>query len=313
MSGIGEFFKTLASRDGIREQAQAAQISADLGSQYDRARASKALREEAIARDEYNARQGLQEILETNGVAPDQAAILANTMRAGFGNFAQVSDGAGTVMRNAALPQAFAAADRGDTAGMNMRLALYGGKPVDTTKVANGIAYNPLDVPGQRIETTPVGASMIAENNAGAQYDQARAKTEPVRALGAYASAMASAASKGAYAGTDPTVSLPAAASALNVDPNILAPIIAAQTSTPQASGVPATGGAAVAPSQAAQPVSGMSTMDSLRSELAAGLMPAEIAYNWDLPNVRSDAEFDKLQPGDLFFDVDTGQILQKK
>jgi len=312
MTGIGEFFRTLAARDGIAEQAQAAQISADLGSQYDRARASKALREEAIARDEYNARQGLQEVLEQNGVTADQAAILAHSMRAGFGNLKDVSAGAGQIMRNTALPQAFQAADRGDTAGMNMRLALYGGKPVATTAVSNGVAFNPLDVPGQNIAPTSVGKSMIAENMAGANYDNARAQTEPVRALGAYAANMASAASKGAYEGTDPTVSLPAAAAALNVDPNVIAPMIAAQQSKPAAPATPTAPGAVAVPKMPA-PAAGMSTIDSLRSELQSGLMPAEIAENWSLPKVASDDDFDRLEPGAMFFDVEDGQIKLKK
>ena len=52
---------------------------------------------------------------------------------------------------------------------MNQNLAIYSGRPMETTRVQGGMALNPFDTPGQTMQPTAVGQSEIARNEAAAK------------------------------------------------------------------------------------------------------------------------------------------------
>lgn len=129
-----------------------------------------------IDEDRLGARQGITpEAVTTAGYAPNQAALLGDILRSNtnvdlrdLGTLQ--SPGAGQ-----ALADAGTAMRGGDTGLGNALLALASGKPLETTKVAQGQAFNPYGTPDQQVNLTAIGDALVREKGASAADKSASA------------------------------------------------------------------------------------------------------------------------------------------
>lgn len=125
-----------------------------------------------------------------NAGDPDAIAALQSGALHGGINYQQLGAGQGDFQKQAYQRQLMQQAQSGTPIqSMNPMLAVLGGKPVDVTKVSDGVAYNPVVAPGdQNIDPTAVGQSSIAramaaanQSNAGAGKNAAEASLARAR------------------------------------------------------------------------------------------------------------------------------------
>jgi hypothetical protein len=291
MEGVANFFREVARGGATRQAGMLDQQGQFLQQDYARGRADKALTDARIARDEEMQRAALEETLSKAGIG--QAGAFSGLFRAGGGNADQVAQALGQFEQNAGLQMARVAAERGDLQGMNPGLALGDGKPLQTTRVSDGVAFNPYGAPQQDIATTPVGEATIGSRNAtagaamalealrGAQTKTADARTAFTEAQTRKAAANATIAEGDAEAMAAP-IQKPAAPAAREG----------------QLPGVEASPAAATIRPDIQQAVK------SLGAARAATVL--------DLPNVETQADYDALPSGAYFFDFVEGTVNRK-
>lgn len=129
----------------------------------------------ALNSDKLRALQGIGDTLAGLGYTPQQAAAIGGYARANGGaDLKNATDAAMElqipVAGTAAVPQP----------GNTFQQAL--GR--DTTKVADGVTYNPLGDDTQAVNVTPVGNAMIAARKASAANSYAHARLAGLEALG---------------------------------------------------------------------------------------------------------------------------------
>jgi len=148
------------------------------------ASARKSRADAMLGEDRLTARQGITpESMTQAGYSPDQAALLGSILRAN--DSVKLAD-----LGQLAIPQAGAAFQRaadavnlGDMTVANRNLALAGGKPVETTKITDGTAYDAYADPSQTMHTTALGDATIGARKAqaAASYGQANAANAHAR------------------------------------------------------------------------------------------------------------------------------------
>ncbi len=291
MDGFASLFREIARGGATRQAGMADQQAQFLQQDYNRGRAEKALTDARIARDTELQRQQFAQALEGLGMDPQQAAGAGTLLRGDAGNFQQIARGLGQLMQNEGAQMALEAAKRGSLQDMAPGLALYGGKPLQTTRVADGVAFNPYGAPEQDFATTPVGDATINARNASAgaamalgalrnaQRGTADARTGLVDAQARKAGAAAAIAEGDAEAMTAP-IQKP------NFSPTGAVPAV-------EASGAPAT----------------------IRADIQQAVQrlgAARAATELDLPNVETKADYDALPSGAYFFDFVEGTVNRK-
>lgn len=131
---------------------------------------ARKLREQEVARSQF------ANALGAMGLAPEQAQGMATLLQGGA-NPHQVSQGALGMQQHGQRGQLWDAVQGG--AGVdqiNPMLAALQGKPVDLTRVAGGVAYNPMVTPDQsQMTATPVGESQMLAQQARANHSNAAA------------------------------------------------------------------------------------------------------------------------------------------
>lgn len=129
-----------------------------------------------IDADRLAARQGITPgAMVDAGYADNQAPLLGNLLRANdvvdLGKLGPLAaPTAGT-----ALHDARAAIDGGDMALGNALLAMAGGKPIETTRITDGQAFDPYGDSGQAIHLTDLGTATVGEKRASAADKMASA------------------------------------------------------------------------------------------------------------------------------------------
>ena len=299
MEGVAQFFREVARGGATRQAGMLDQQNQFLQQDYNRGRAEKALTDARIARDTELQRQEFASALEDLGLDPARAAGAGALLRGGAGNFQQIARGLGQLMQNEGLSMAQQAAQAGDLSSMAPGLALYGGKPVATTRVSDGVAFNPYADPTQQIEATPVGQATINSRNAsagaamalealrGAQAETARARTGLVGEQTRKAAAGAVIAEGDAEAMTAPVVK-----------PS------------------PGPMGQAIGKPDGQLPaVEGTAAPGTIRADIQQAVQrlgAARAATVLDLPNVETKADYDALPSGAYFFDFVEGTVNRK-
>jgi hypothetical protein len=182
MEGVASFFREVARGGQTRALGQLDQQGIQLDQQYKRGRADQALTAARIARDEELRRLEIADALQANGLSAEQAGAFSTLVRGGAGNAQQVAQAMGQFGQNAGMEMARSAMQSGDWEAMNRGLAVFQGRPVDTTKIASGMAFNPLATPEQDMRVTPLGEASIGLDMARAAKAREEARFVAPRA-----------------------------------------------------------------------------------------------------------------------------------
>jgi len=150
-----------------------------LGSQVlDRLAGARRARAAAmIDEDRLNGRAGitpqaLQDAGYSVGEAPLLGSVLRSNDRISLSDLGQLA----IPTAGADLAAASQAARSGDIGLENRLLTAAQGKPIKTTDLEDGLAYNPYGAPGQDVNVTPLGQAVIGQHNAQANAANAHAR-----------------------------------------------------------------------------------------------------------------------------------------
>lgn len=173
-------FGNKAASDQAYFQGQA--LGAQVADRMASARKNRA--DAMIGEDRLGARQGITgDALTTAGYAPNQAALLGDILRSNDVVDLTKLGALQSPTSGQAMVDARDAFKGGDTGLGNLMLALSQGKPLETTKVNEGQAFNPYGASDQPIQITALGDATIgdkrasaAQHYAGAQSDLAHAR-----------------------------------------------------------------------------------------------------------------------------------------
>lgn len=175
--GVGRFFGALGGSKAMRERA------ASLGRQ-DAMRAALTDAQIGNTQAEGDLRRIKVDALDPEaiaasliglGVDPSQAPGAGGLVRAGQ-NVSQVGDFMGKLLQQAQLRQARDAFANGNPNAANEALTVANGKPVDLSKVVDGVSFNPNVTPDKnQFDPTQVGQAMIAARMAQAGASNASA------------------------------------------------------------------------------------------------------------------------------------------
>lgn len=312
MEGIANFFREVARGSQTRQAGMLDQQNIYMQQDYRRGQADKALTEARIARDTELQRLKMEDALTQAGVG--QAGLFSNLFRSGGGNVDQVAQALGQFIQNDGLGMAREAAKRGDMQGMNLGLALNNGKPVQTTSVSDGVAFNQFGLPSQTFTPTPVGSARMNASSATAGASAAlkslrEAQTETAGARTSYYEA------KGRREGAEATIAEGDAA-ALNKPVTKPTGQVPAVTPRPDSGDFtntlakPEAREGQLPPSKPSVEASG--TPPTIRADIADAvkrLGAARAATTLDLPNIATQEEYDALPPGAYFFDPVEGTV----
>jgi hypothetical protein len=161
-------------RPGAGDKAyyQGQALGAQVVDRLDSARRARAAA--MIDEDRLNGRSGITpQALQDAGYSADEAPLLGSILHsndkvtlADLGQLAIPTAGAD-------LAAASQAARSGDVGLENRLLTAAQGKPVKTTDLENGLAYNPYGAPGQDVNVTPLGQAVIGKDRAAAAKSMA--------------------------------------------------------------------------------------------------------------------------------------------
>lgn len=175
--GVGRFFGALGGSKALRERAASlgrqdamreALTNAQIGNTQNEA-ALKGVKLDALDPATLGA------AMAGIGVDPSQTSGAAGLVRSGQ-NVNQVGDFMGKLLQQAQLRQARDAFANGNPNAANEALTVANGKPVDLSKIVDGVSFNPNVTPDQnQFDPTQVGQAMIAARMAQAGASNASA------------------------------------------------------------------------------------------------------------------------------------------
>lgn len=169
---IGGGFAALgAALGGNGEDAYQKQLLANYQTQRAKGDAGYAMDRASKERLSRIALEGLADTLGGIGFDPNSAGLL----QAGGGNASQLVNALGGLDEIYSRRGATEAALGGDQVRANAYLTGVANGPVDLTKVAGGVAFNPLGLPDQDMQSTPLGDAEAAKLAAGADKERALA------------------------------------------------------------------------------------------------------------------------------------------
>lgn len=155
----------------LEQDAYMRQMLSNQRSQTSAARAGKAMEDERKARLSRIALEGMKDNLEPLGLSQ-----FAGVLQAGQGNAQQLVNAILGAREFTSRDAATAAALGGDLPAANAQLLGLANGPVDLTKIAGGVAYNPLGTPEQQsMRQTPLGQAEVALRGAQAADEYASA------------------------------------------------------------------------------------------------------------------------------------------
>lgn len=283
MEGIASFFREVARGGQTRAQGQLDQQGLQLDQQYKRGRADQALTAARIARDEELRRLEIADALQANGLSAEQAGAFSTMLRGGAGNAQQVAQAMGQFGQNAGMDMARAALEQGDWEGMNQGLAVYQGRPANTTRISAGMAFNPLATPDQAMQVTPRGEASIGLDMARAAKAREETRFVAPRAESQIAANEARARNSAALAWMREQDN--AAMDAPIARPQLTASV---------------------------EPAPPVVTIDAEIERAVREMGASKAATAMDLPNVSTQQDYDALPSGAYFFDWEDGQIYRK-
>lgn len=157
-----------------------------LGSQVSDRMASAARNRAAamIDTDRLDARGGITpQTVQAAGYSPEQATLLGSILRAATNPDLRSLGVLQNPTAGADLADASAAMRSGDVGLGNHLLIAAGGKPVKTTDINQGQAFDPYGASGQAVNVTPLGDALIGRDKAAAtaSYGQANAANAHAR------------------------------------------------------------------------------------------------------------------------------------
>jgi hypothetical protein len=164
MSGWGDLGSILSG--GVARDAEA-QYLPQLAKNFS---AFKALEEAKIARSQVLARDSLRESGKAAGASPFAIDTMLSNSTVDFRN----AGDAGNPHYFEAQNAAYQAAQAGELGVMNNMLGYIDQKPMERSKIQEGVMFDPYSGKQEGI-VTPVGDSMIAENLGSAMSSQASA------------------------------------------------------------------------------------------------------------------------------------------
>lgn len=143
----------------------------------DRMASARAARARAmIDEDRYGARTDITpDVIAKAGYSSDQAPLLGAILRSNDSVDLSKLGALANPTAGAALADADAAMRSGNMGLGNALLAAASGKPLETTKVTDGQAFNPYGTPDQPVSITALGQATIGDKNASAMQHRAGA------------------------------------------------------------------------------------------------------------------------------------------
>jgi hypothetical protein len=160
-------------------QQLGSQVTANMATAEDRFASARKTRADAlISEDMGQQRQQLTpEAAIVFGYSPEQAPFVTATMRSNPTVDIRNLGDASNPYRYQAYADAAKATGLGDMVTANQQLALASGKPLETTKIDSGQAFNPYADAGQQVNLTALGDAMVGEKRASAAHSYAQART----------------------------------------------------------------------------------------------------------------------------------------